>query len=685
MLRLANMVYETVLLNSGGSSTLRPPSKPGAMADRENGVAYGVAYSVAYIRSAMGIGIGVGVGVGAEGDGIPRQQHPQQQGQEKRQRRMPRYLIIADDVHEPEVLQEIMGIGATVLYTTTRSASGIRGGSPDGADVNLLRLDELLEEEATTLLRRAAGLKPDTELPQPARDLMKSYGSVVMDLSYVGRWGVVHGKTDAKSWDTALNRVFIEGGEGGEEWTRRRWHTAVLFAGMADLGRSNDKAKDLYLYLGVLPRGLAFTAVDAGALLFGEECTPADLQTVAVLLESLERCSVLTLEEGGRYCMHSSHADFVRQRIPSFPLSRKRALARWRRHVSTPAALFAWPVEDLVDIWCAVAESSGPGVAVERPYDAVLAGIEQSAAASEKFAAVLERVARFHALAEDLPEAYAKYSKLVDVGEARLGGGSSAAGAAGKLALVEHLHNLGAIAAALGKAQEAETAHVRACRLREESLGPDHPDVARSLQALAACASAAGRREDQQRFLQRALTIWGEGPRGGSAIASGCQTPLHHFDVAKALQALGGFALKAGRAGEAEGLLRRALASWEAALGDEHPSTAGALHSLGVCAYDGGKLVEAGEFYRRALKIREVKLGPRHPDVAMTLHNLGGCEWKAGRAEQAEALYRQVLAIRVEALGAERLLVARTLHSLGGCARHAGRDGEATRLYSRAL
>lgn len=382
--------------------------------------------------------------------------------------------------------------------------------------------------------------------------------------------------------------------------------------------------------------------------------------------------------------MHSSHADFVRQRISSFPLSRKRALERWRQHLSTPAALFAWPVEDLVEIWCAVAELSGPGVAVERPYDAVLAGMDQSSTASDKFMAVLERVARFHALAEDLPEAHAKFSKLVEIGESKLGGASPTA-AGSKLLLVEHFHSLGAIAAALGKAQEAESAHLRARSLHEETLGADHPDVARSLLALAACASAAGKRADQQRFLHRALTIWGEGPREGSSIARGGWTPLYHFDVAKALQTLGSFALKAGRAREAEGLLRRALASWEASLGDDHPSTARTLHSLGVCAYDGGKLAEAGEFYRRALKIRQAKLGPHHPDVAMTLHNLGGCEWKAGRAEEAEALYRQVLSIRVEALGAEHLLVARTLHSLGGCARHAGRDGEATGLYSSAL
>lgn len=250
MLLLANMVYETVLKSGEASwlsKKLRPPRAPGGVAgDRENGAAY--------IRGALGITSPGGEEVDGEGGG-----HEQR-------RCRPRYLIVADDVYEPEVLEELRGIGAWVLYTTTRSASYIRrngdgsdGGEGDGGDrADVLRLDNISEDEGETVLRRASGLDAEAELPQPALDLIKSYKSVVMDLAYIGRWGVVHGTTDAKAWEMALNSVFLEGGEGGQEWTRRRWHTAVLFAGMADLARLNDKAKDLYLSLAVLPKGLSF-------------------------------------------------------------------------------------------------------------------------------------------------------------------------------------------------------------------------------------------------------------------------------------------------------------------------------------------------------------------------------------------------------------------------------------------
>lgn len=474
------------------------------------------------------------------------------------------------------------------------------------------------------------------------------------------------------------------------------------------------------------PPHTAFQPQDAAALLFDRQedsaANAAELESTLELLVLLERCSVLALEEDGRYRVHDSHARFVRDRISCFPLSRMRALSRWRRHVSTAAALFAWPVEDLVDIWRNVAELTSPGEAVERPYDAVLAGMDHSDDGASKLPTVLERVARFHALAADLGEAYAKYTRLVELTESKLasitrtsnGGGGGGSSGGDKLLLADHLHSLGCISAELGKADQAEAAHARARSIREEELGAHHPEVGNSLQVLAACAAAAGKPEAEQRLLQQALSIWdkhrdrhldrevdgrekgggaasalirGSSSSSSGALARGGHQHQHQLDLhaARALQSLGGYAIQQGRPAEAEGLLRRAVASWEAALGGDHPSTARALHSLGVCFYDVGKIGEAAELYRGALKIRQEKLGPRHPEVASTMHNLGVCEWKAGRVEEAQLLYRTTLAIRVEALGAEHLHVARTLHSLGGCARHAGRSGEATALYRKAL
>lgn len=261
MARLASLVHEAELKRGGIESSIPPPPRKACIAADRQG-------SVAFIRAMLGP---PRPAVASGGSGSWGGSQKQVGGGKGRGRR---YLIVADDVYEPEVLEELKGVGACVLYTTTRSAAGMRlgdgdgdgngdgdgdgGGGGGGADAELLRLDDLQEKEAETVLRQACGL-PYAKLPQQARDMMESYGSVVMDINYVGRWGVVSGQADEKAWDMALNRIFIEAGDGGERWTRRRWHTAVLFAGLADLGRVNEKAKDLYLYLAVLPKGLGFT------------------------------------------------------------------------------------------------------------------------------------------------------------------------------------------------------------------------------------------------------------------------------------------------------------------------------------------------------------------------------------------------------------------------------------------
>lgn len=268
MMRLASLVHEQEVKRSRSGESEVPPPPP-----RRQCVATDRHESAAFVRAVLGphpTVTGTGTAAGGVGSGSEKEKAGDSSGGGRGRR----YLIVADDVYEREVLEEIKGVGACVLYTTTRSASGMRYGGGGGGD--LLRLDDLHEEEAEIVLRRACGLdRADAALPQPALDMMKSYGSVVMDINYVGRWGVVRERADAKAWDVALNRIFIEaeagdgggdeggedegGDEGGEErWTRRRWHTAVILAGFADLGRLNDRAKDLYLYLAVLPRGLGF-------------------------------------------------------------------------------------------------------------------------------------------------------------------------------------------------------------------------------------------------------------------------------------------------------------------------------------------------------------------------------------------------------------------------------------------
>ncbi len=119
MLDLARMVHEAVLSNS-----CRPPRTAGG--STEDGVAY-ITEMVAEGRECL--------------------------------------LVVADDVWEVEVLQELKRVGASILFTT-RQGSLL-------PDTPVVQVHEIVKGEAEMVLRRAAGLDETAVLPNDAYELMR--------------------------------------------------------------------------------------------------------------------------------------------------------------------------------------------------------------------------------------------------------------------------------------------------------------------------------------------------------------------------------------------------------------------------------------------------------------------------------------------------------------------------------
>ena len=99
------------------------------------------------------------------------------------------------------------------------------------------------------------------------------------------------------------------------------------------------------------------------------------------------------------------------------------------------------------------------------------------------------------------------------------------------------------------------------------------------------------------------------------------------------------------RLGEAEPLMRRALAIDEASLGKDHPKVAIRLNNLAALLQATNRLGEAEPLMRRALAIDEASLGKDHPTVASDLNNLATLLQDTNRLGEAEPLMRRALAI----------------------------------------
>ncbi|MGB6013701.1 MAG: tetratricopeptide repeat protein, partial [Nodosilinea sp.] len=122
----------------------------------------------------------------------------------------------------------------------------------------------------------------------------------------------------------------------------------------------------------------------------------------------------------------------------------------------------------------------------------------------------------------------------------------------------------------------------------------------------------AGRYDEAEPFLQEALQIR--------------QTALgpDHPDVATSLNNLAELYRLQGRYGESEPLHQEALSIRRQQLGDRHPAVATSLSNLALLHLDQGRYEEAEPLHQESLAIRRERLGDRHPDIATSLNNLAG-------------------------------------------------------------
>jgi len=221
--------------------------------------------------------------------------------------------------------------------------------------------------------------------------------------------------------------------------------------------------------------------------------------------------------------------------------------------------------------------------------------------------------------------------------------------------------------------KEAEPLYRRALRIRQQALGPEHPDSARPLYGLAYLYYEQGKYEEAEPLYQRALHIWEQalGPE--------------HPDVAHSLNRLANLYIKQGKHEEAKPLYQRSLHIWEQALGLEHPNAARLLNNLALIYYEQGKYEEAEPLYQRSLHIWEQALGLEHPDVAYPLNNLATLYEMSGKYEEAEPLYQRALRIWEQALGPEHPNVACALYGLAYLYCEQGKYKQAEPLYQRTL
>ncbi len=239
--------------------------------------------------------------------------------------------------------------------------------------------------------------------------------------------------------------------------------------------------------------------------------------------------------------------------------------------------------------------------------------------------------------------------------------------------LIQPYIGLGRFYEGQGLYTEAEPWYEQSLSESRVRLGKSHPDVASSLNNLAALRYAQGQYEAAEPLYLQALEmrrhLLGES----------------HPDVASSLNNLALLYERQGRHKVAEPLLIQVLEMRQLLLSESHPDVAISLNSLAVLYHDQGQYEAAEPLYLQALEMYKHLLGESHPLVAISLNSLAGLYDKQGRHEEAEPLHLQALEMYKHLLSESHPLVAFGLNSLAALYDKQGRYEEAEPLYLQAL
>ncbi|MGE0128903.1 MAG: tetratricopeptide repeat protein [Blastocatellales bacterium] len=235
------------------------------------------------------------------------------------------------------------------------------------------------------------------------------------------------------------------------------------------------------------------------------------------------------------------------------------------------------------------------------------------------------------------------------------------------------MDTIGRLYQSIGSYDRAQPLLEEALKLRRQSLGPEHPDVAASLNHLAEVVYLKGDYEGSESLFRESLAMRRK------------LLGVEHKDVAESLNNLASTLRERGNLGETEPLLREALAMRRKLLGEEHSDVAESLNDLGRLLSEQGKFDEAESLYRQALEMRRKLLGADHPRVAINLNNLAAMLQEKGDYKGAEPLFREALAMRRKLLGEEHPDVAISLGNLASLLQDLREYDEAERLYRQTL
>ncbi len=276
------------------------------------------------------------------------------------------------------------------------------------------------------------------------------------------------------------------------------------------------------------------------------------------------------------------------------------------------------------------------------------------------------------------------------------------------------LQALGGIQQKLGDFNRADSLMSAALAVRRSAFGNDHPDVVRSIVAMAWLRAEQSRLEEAEglahdgiarlerqrptdparlaeanRVLGSVLELKGDYPRAIEVLTRTTRLDslggVSPSDASETLTELANCHFYSGHLDQADSLNRRVLILDRGMHGDRHPRVASDLLNLGAIQFEWGRWAEAERYYREALSIYRDWYGEQHYETAASLTMLGRTLIPQGKLGEASQVLTRALVIREHVFGPEHPSVASTLNEIARVAQKEKRFDDAEAGFSRML
>jgi tetratricopeptide (TPR) repeat protein len=234
-------------------------------------------------------------------------------------------------------------------------------------------------------------------------------------------------------------------------------------------------------------------------------------------------------------------------------------------------------------------------------------------------------------------------------------------------------YQLGWIKNGQGEYAEALTFYEKALEIEQNTLSPNHPDLASSYNNIGLVYDNMGEYSKALSYYEKALEIKEK------------TLPPNHPSLATSYNNIGLVYKKMGEYSKALSHYEKALEIKQKTLPPNHPSLATSYNNIGLVYKKMGEYSKALSHYEKALEIKQKTLPPNHPDLGTSYNNIGNVYDNMGEYTKALSYYEKDIEICQKTLPPNHPDLATSYNNIGDTYGKMGKYSKAVSFHERAV